>query len=142
MHPQWEVVEEEREVLYRYPPDDLMPELVNNYFTFLNPFLPVLHRPSFERALNDMRHHNDIGFGSVVMLVCALGARWSEDTRVYIDGMSKHSCGWKWFDQVQIHRKSFLGPPRLYDLQIYAVRFLRIYRPLLKFYLTNLHLIF
>ncbi len=71
-----------------------------------------------------MRHHNDIGFGSVVMLVCALGARWSEDPRVYMDGMSKHSCGWKWFDQVQIHRKSVLGPPRLYDLQIYAVNIL------------------
>lgn len=97
----------------------------------MNPFLPVLHRPSFERALNDRRHLTDIGFGSVVMLVCAIGALWTDDGRVYIEGMSKHSSGWKWFEQVQVQRKSFLGPPRLYDLQIYAVCFV----PILQLYI-------
>lgn len=116
------MVSEELIVRYVYPPDDLIPRLVDNYFVFMNPFFPVLHRPSFERALNDRRHHSDIGFGSVVMLVCAIGALWIDDPRVSIEGMSKHSSGWKWFEQVQVQRKSFLGPPRLYDLQIYAVR--------------------
>lgn len=117
------MINEEHMIGYRYPPDDLIPDLVNSYFAYVNPFLPVLHRPSFERALNDRRHHTDVGFGSVVMLVCAIGARYFDDPRVFIEGMSKHSSGWKWFEQVQIYRKSFLGPPRLYDLQIYAVRF-------------------
>ena len=108
-------------VQYHYPPDDLLSVLVDNYFQHLNPYLPLLHRPSFERALADRRHHTDIGFGSVVMLVCSIGARWSDDHRCLLEGASAHSAGWKWFDQVQVHRKSFMGPPRLYDLQIYAV---------------------
>ncbi|KAI5115861.1 hypothetical protein M0805_001580 [Coniferiporia weirii] len=119
-HP-WEVLSEEKVVQYHYPPDDLMPELVDSYFANLNLFFPLLHRPSFERALADRRHHTDIGYGSVVLLVCALGARWSDDPRCLLEGMSKHSSGWKWFDQVQVHRKSFVGAPRLYDLQIYAL---------------------
>lgn len=114
---------EERVVQYHYPPENLIPRLVDNYFSCLNPYLPLLHRPSFERALADRRHHNDIGFGSVVMLVCSLGARWTDDPRAFSDVNSPHSAGWKWFDQVQVHRKAFMGPPRLYDLQIYAVRF-------------------
>ena len=115
------MIADEQEVTYRYPPDDLIPQLVNNYFTKLNIYYPVLHRPSFERALNDQRHDDDIGFGSVVMLVCALGARWSEDARAFKDGMPKHSSGWKWFDQVKVHSRSFLCPPRLYDVQKYAL---------------------
>ena len=119
--PQWEIVALEHVVQYHYPPDDLIPQLVDNYFRVTNSYMPLLHRPSFERALADHRHHTDIGFGSVVMLVCAIGARWSDDPRCILEGTSKHSAGWKWFDQVQIHRRSFMGPPRLYDLQIYVV---------------------
>ncbi|THH04869.1 hypothetical protein EW145_g5209 [Phellinidium pouzarii] len=119
-HP-WEIISEVEVVQYHYPPDDLIPQLVDKYFTTLNPYLPILHRPSFERALADYRHHTDIGYGSVVMLVCSLGARASNDPRCLLDDTSKHSAGWKWFDQVQVHRKSFMGPPRLYDLQIYAL---------------------
>ena len=55
------------------------------------------------------------------MLVCAIGSRWSDDMRVRGEGMWRHSAGWKYFDQIDAHRRSFLGPPRLYDLQIYAV---------------------
>lgn len=112
-----------------YPDDDLIPRLVGNYFTHLNPFWPLLHRPSFERALRDNRHHTDIGFGSVVLLACAVGARWTDDPRVYLEGASKHSAGWRWFDQVHMIRKSMLGPPRLYDLQIFAVRFMLLPTP-------------
>ncbi|KAL5525563.1 hypothetical protein ACEPAG_6899 [Sanghuangporus baumii] len=119
-HP-WEILAEERVVHYHYPPDDLMPQLVDKYFVCTNNYFPVLHRPSFERALADRRHHSDIGFGSVVMLVCAIGARYSEDMRCRLEGGDIHSSGWKWFDQVQVHRKSFLSPPRLYDLQIFAL---------------------
>lgn len=118
---QWEILAEERVFQYHYPPDDLVPQLVDNFFVSINNFFPVLHRPSFERALADRRHHSDIGFGSVVMLVCAIGARHSDDMRCREQCGDIHSSGWKWFDQVQVHRKSFLSPPRLYDLQIFAV---------------------
>ena len=94
---------------------------MDNYFIYMNPFLPILHRPSFERAIASGHHYADVGFGSVVMLVCAIGSRWSDDVRVRGEGMWRHSAGWKYFDQIDAHRRSFLGPPRLYDLQIYAV---------------------
>jgi hypothetical protein len=119
---QWENLNEENTVRFRYPPDDLLPKLVDNYFIYMNPFLPILHRPSFERAIASRHHYADIGFGSVVMLVCGIGSRWSDDMRVRGEGLWRHSAGWKYFDQVEAHRRSFLGPPRLYDLQIYAVR--------------------
>ena len=118
---QWENLTEENTVHFRYPPDDLLPKLIDNYFIYMNPFLPILHRPSFERAIASRQHYADAGFGSVVMLVCGIGARWSEDMRVRGEGLWRHSAGWKYFDQVEKHRRSFIGPPRLYDLQIYAV---------------------
>ena len=31
-------------------------------------------------------------------------------------------CGWRWFNQVQMVKKSFLCPPTLHDLQFYCVR--------------------
>lgn len=34
---------------------------------------------------------------------------------------SWHSSGWKWFGQVQVLRRSLMGPPMLYDVQMYAV---------------------
>jgi hypothetical protein len=61
-------------------------------------------------------------FAAVVMLVCAVASRYSNDPRVLLDGVdSWHSCGWKYFDQVQVVRKSLLAPPTLYDLQFYCV---------------------
>lgn len=112
---------EDTAVHYQYPPDELLTLLVDAYFDYVNPFFPILHRPSFSRALKDNRHRTDAGFGAVVMVVCAIASRWVDDPRCIVEGMSRHSAGWKWFDQVQIHRKSFTSPPRLYDLQIYAV---------------------
>ena len=50
---QWEVIAAEQEVVYRYPPDDLIPLLVDNYFTTANCFTPILHCPLFERALSN-----------------------------------------------------------------------------------------
>lgn len=62
-------------------------------------------------------------FAATVLLVCAVGSRYSDDPRVFLDDTNTpHSCGWKWFDQVQVVRKSLLAPPSLYDLQFYCVR--------------------
>lgn len=117
------MIVEKRIMHLHYPDEDLLPKLVENYFVHINTFSPVLHRPSFERTLAENRHHSDIGFGSVLLLVCAIGARWTDDSRVYLERTTKHSAGWKWFDQVHMIRKSMLSPPRLYDLQIFAVSF-------------------
>ena len=89
----------------------------------MNSFLPLLHRPIFEKSLADNLHLRDDGFGAVVLLVAAVGARFSDDPRVALPGTeAMHSAGWAWFNQVQMVRRSLFSPPSLYDLQIYCVR--------------------
>ena len=98
----------------------------------MNSFLPLLHHPMFEKSLADNLHFRDDGFGAVVLLVAAVGARFSDDPRVALPGTDAlHSAGWAWFNQVQMVRRSLFSPPSLYDLQIYCVRdhnpFLRVH---------------
>lgn len=83
--------------------------------------LPLLHRPSFERAVAEDLHFRDHKFAGVVLLVCAIGAHWSTDTRTRIKPDLKYSNGWKYFSQVPLLRKSWLNPPSLYDIQTCAV---------------------
>lgn len=88
----------------------------------------------------------DVGFATTLLLVCAIGARWSSDPSVISRGAqngtgSQLACGWEWFDQVcwllrmsfnrvLISRNEWAPPPRdcvfgqatLYDLQYYCVR--------------------
>jgi hypothetical protein len=111
------------EVIYDYPDRDLMTSLFNLYFKQVNVFYPLLHRPTFERAVAEDLHLRDALFGSTVLLVCAVGSLYSDDPRVFLEGTdSAHSCGWKWFTQVEIVKKSLLAPPSLYDLQFLSVR--------------------
>ncbi|EIN10080.1 hypothetical protein PUNSTDRAFT_102078 [Punctularia strigosozonata HHB-11173 SS5] len=100
---------------------DLLLTLVDHYFAETNNFLPILHRPSFERDVTDGLHLRDNGFGAVVLLVCAIGSRYVDDLRVLLDESSTYSAGWPWYNQVQMVRKSSLVPPRLYDVQQYCV---------------------
>jgi hypothetical protein len=108
---------------FNFPEPDLLRKLLDAYFTHVHPFSPLLHRPTFEKAVAEDHHLTDAGFGSVVLLVCAIGARDVNDPRVLLEDAWSHSAGWKWFNQVQMVRKSLLAPPRLYDLQIYCVSF-------------------
>ncbi|KAF7370582.1 Fungal-trans domain-containing protein [Mycena sanguinolenta] len=103
---------------YRFPPPDLAASLVDLYFAHINLLLPLLHRPTFARDLAAGLHLTNDGFAATYLLVCAIGARYSSDPRVLLDGTdSLHSCGWRWFQQLQLMRDP-LGPsPCLYDLQ-------------------------
>ena len=65
-----------------FPPPDLLSKLVDAYFTHLNIYLPLLHRPSFEKCLREGLHLIQVTFGAIVLLVCANGARWVDDPRV------------------------------------------------------------
>ncbi|KAI0682880.1 fungal-specific transcription factor domain-containing protein [Cytidiella melzeri] len=102
-----------------FPVPDLMTALVDAYFEDCNLYLPLLHEPTFRRDIANGLHRRDEGFGSIVLLVCALGSRFIDDPRVILPGSnSQHSSGWEWFRQVQWIRRSLLCPPRLYDLQV------------------------
>jgi len=96
---------------------------VDNYFVHMNLIFPLLHRPTFEQSLADNLHLRDARFGAVVLLVAAVGARFSSDPRVYVPGTNAiHSVGCVWFRQVRIELRSFHALPNLYDLQTYCVR--------------------
>ncbi|KAK7013955.1 Zn(2)-C6 fungal-type domain-containing protein [Favolaschia claudopus] len=101
-----------------FPHPALMSECIELYFLRLNIFLPLLHRPTFERAVADGLHLRDGGFAATLSLVCAIGSRWSTDPTLAEQGLD---CGWKWFDQVQLAGKRLLGQANLYDLQTYVL---------------------
>lgn len=99
-------------------------ELVEQYFLHLNCNLPLLHRPTFEAGIRAGLHLRDEGFGATVLLVCAIGARFSQNPAVFHPGARNwHWAGWQWFEPVRERRKLVpLTSARLYDLQVAAVR--------------------
>ncbi|KAI0036630.1 fungal-specific transcription factor domain-containing protein [Vararia minispora EC-137] len=102
---------------YTFPEQDLIYHLIHLYFENSNIIFPILHRPSFEKDLHDGKHTLDCAFGRVVLLVCALGSRFSEDQRVLLpESNSRLSSGWAWFSQIQFEKLIFSASP-LYDLQ-------------------------
>ncbi|KAJ7219335.1 fungal-specific transcription factor domain-containing protein [Mycena pura] len=114
--------DEEDQPQYTFPDPDLLPVLVGLYFTNVNCYYPVLHRPSFERNLKDNLHLRDHRFASTLLMVCSLGARHSDDPRVCLDGVDNfHAAGWKWHNQVRVIPKHLIYKPNLYELQTIAL---------------------
>ncbi|KAJ7171366.1 fungal-specific transcription factor domain-containing protein [Mycena filopes] len=120
---------------FHFPPQSLMHELIALYFTHQNLYIPLLHRPTFERGVGEGLHLRDEGFATTVLLVCAIGSRWSHNPLAVPRAgtcVGKHgetgglACGWEWFDQVPLVGNHMFGQATLYDLQYYclAVQFL------------------
>ncbi|KAJ7643597.1 fungal-specific transcription factor domain-containing protein [Roridomyces roridus] len=85
-----------------FPEDDLLAALIDMYFERINPLICLLHAPSFRRSVSQGEHLSDLHFGPLVLLVCALAARCSDDPRVLMDDDPRpDSAGWKWFRQVR-----------------------------------------
>jgi hypothetical protein len=82
--------------------------------------MPLLHRPTFEKSVSEGLHHTNAMFGATLLLVCAHGARYSDEPRV-LAAESPRSAGWRWFEQVNILRKSLYHRTNLYELQMHAV---------------------
>lgn len=105
-------------VTYSFPEEDLFQSLIELYFTQLNIFFPVLHRPTIEKSIADGLHLSDKIFAETVLLLCAIGSRFSDDSRVLLDGVALAQCrGWKWFSQVPLMRDSLLKTPTTESLQ-------------------------
>ncbi|KAG7098328.1 hypothetical protein E1B28_000289 [Marasmius oreades] len=112
---------------YRFPDRDLMTSLVNLYFSKVNPFLPILHAPIFESSVRQNLHLRDEHFAATLLLVCALGSRFSDDPRVLTASEQYLSSGWKWYDQVQTFRRSSFDPSSLYELQYHCLATLYVH---------------
>ena len=119
----WTVIPDYPYPLQLFPEPGLMSHLVDLYFANYNIYMPCLHRPLFEKGIREGLHLNDEGFGAVVLLLCALGSKFSDDPRVFLEGSNTpHSAGWKWFKPVQAYRRAIrLQHPRIYDLQLACV---------------------
>ncbi|KAA1476284.1 hypothetical protein DENSPDRAFT_806964 [Dentipellis sp. KUC8613] len=122
LHP-WEckVVHGEKKH-YTFPEPDLLDALIKLFFKHINVLIPLLHRPTFDKAVAEGLHNRDENFAGVLLLVCACASRYSDDKRVILEGTdSWHSAGWTWFSQIQMVRKALLSAPCLYDLQMYSL---------------------
>ena len=109
-------------VLFEFPDMDLLRHLVDCYFDNFNLMLPILHRPSFVRSIQQGLHKVNQGFGAVVLLVCAIGCRVTDDPRVVREISPVASCtAWMFFYQVNSIQKLHYLPHSLYDAQIYPV---------------------
>ncbi|KAJ6457385.1 fungal-specific transcription factor domain-containing protein [Mycena sanguinolenta] len=85
-----------------FPDDDLLQSLVDIYFRRINPILSLLHSPTFRASVNDGEHLRDNHFGAVVLGVCAVASKFSDDPRVLMaPDAPLHSAGWKFFSQTR-----------------------------------------
>ena len=116
-------------VQFEFPDVDLMRHLIDCYFDNLNILLPLLHRPSFVRSIEEGLHHVDHNFGATVLLVCAIGCRYSEDPRISHEITTSTSCtAWLYFKQLhKLHRVEHL-PHSLHEAQTYPVRSLHSFQ--------------
>ena len=109
-------------VHFEYPDMDLMRHLVECYFDNLNILLPLLHRPSFVRSIEEGLHKVDHDFGATVLLVCAVGCRYTDDPRVTHELTTSTSCtAWKFFSQTHQLKRIHYLPHSLYEAQLYPV---------------------
>ncbi|KAJ6587220.1 fungal-specific transcription factor domain-containing protein [Mycena vulgaris] len=107
---------------YTFPDPDLLPALVDLYFKEINPYLPVLHRHTFEAKVADNLHLRDHRFAATLLMVCSLGARHANDPRVLLEGETTlHSAGYKWHSQVSVIPQHLIYKPDLYELQVIAL---------------------
>ncbi|KAF8176911.1 fungal-specific transcription factor domain-containing protein [Mycena galopus ATCC 62051] len=122
---------------YSFPPPGLAAHLIELYFAHVNVYVPLLHRPTFQRGVDGGLHLRDDGFAAILLLVCAVASRWSNDPLVTSpsspDGVGTHTadtgrlaCGWGWFEPVPLVGNHLFGQATLYALQYYclAVQFL------------------
>lgn len=112
---------------FTFPENDLLLNLIDLYFTNVNKHIPLFHRPTFDRAVNEGLHWRVPHFAATLLAVCATGSRYSDDPRVLVDGCNTaRSSGWKWFRQIQPFRNSFEQAATLYELQTICVRTLGV----------------
>ncbi|KAJ6594430.1 fungal-specific transcription factor domain-containing protein [Mycena capillaripes] len=116
-HSPWEITPLPPAPAYKFPPQDLLGDLISIFFDRVNIILSCLHRPTFERSVASGLHLIDHSFGSLVLALCSLASRYSDDPRVVLEGTnSKLSSGWEWFRQIQ-HTGGEFHLRSLYDLQ-------------------------
>lgn len=105
-----------------FPDSDFLSSLVDLYFTNSNPFWPLLHRPTFEEAIANGLHQRDTQFAATVFLVCAIGVRFSQDSRaIALPYDHIFAPSWTWFLRSQEMYQPVSHEASLYTIQAYGV---------------------
>ncbi|KAL1691507.1 fungal-specific transcription factor domain-containing protein [Schizophyllum commune] len=106
-----------------FPEHDFLLELVDLYFKTNESWIPIMHRPTVDRDLASRRYLRDRSYGYLVLTMCALASRHTDDQRVFADRRpgSENSAGWQWWSQVEIIRRSYRSAPALCELQTCAL---------------------
>ncbi|KAF9507697.1 hypothetical protein BS47DRAFT_1377865 [Hydnum rufescens UP504] len=104
-----------------FPPPDLTHKLFELFFRYLTPFLPVIHRGTFEAQYASGLHFRQTSFAVVVLLVCAIASKFSDDPRVCLEHGGPASAGWRYFVQVKDLKKTLHAPASLADLQAFVL---------------------
>lgn len=114
-----------------FPPPDIIASLVDTYFVRSNIYYPVLHRPTFQRFLDQKLHQRDREFGCLLLVVCAIGARFSDHP--YVSGVphdSPNSRMAHWLSQThRVMEKPFTSTATLFEVQYYCVSGLSMRAP-------------
>lgn len=107
-----------------FPPPDLIEDLVDLFLSTTNRSVCIIHGPSFKRSVASGLHHTSYTFGKLLLGVCALASRSSNDSRVG----EGHSAGWQWYLQIQISPpNAYSSPPTIWDLQLIPLMTLFLY---------------
>ncbi|KAJ7647153.1 fungal-specific transcription factor domain-containing protein [Roridomyces roridus] len=107
---------------YSFPETDLINHLMDLYFSNVHPTLPLLHRPAFQRSVAEGLHLRNHLFGALLLALLAVASRYSDDPRVFVPGAdSTLSCGWLFFEQIQVIKKSLFNEPSVYEVQSYCL---------------------
>ncbi|KAF8215720.1 fungal-specific transcription factor domain-containing protein [Mycena galopus ATCC 62051] len=102
-----------------FPEPTLMMALIDHFFSEINILIYILHEITFRQAVAAGLHLHDQKFGAVVLSICALGAKFSDDRRVFLEQSdSEHTAGWLWFRQVRPIPASLVATVSLYEIQV------------------------
>jgi hypothetical protein len=115
-----------------WPPEDLVPKLVDDYFFLIHHALPLLHEPTFRRDLTDRVYERDRDFRQLCLTVFALGSRSCNDERMHMPASllppdmpelyRRYSAGWQLIGQIMSEPFDWNAAPNLFDLQKMVVR--------------------
>lgn len=104
-----------------FPPNDLIRSLIDLYWRHVALTFPVLEHDEFEEHYRRGLHYKSRQFEAVVLLVCAIGARYSDDPRVSSNSGRTPNDGWRHFLRGKDWMQA-LTPSTLSELQVFAVR--------------------
>ncbi|KAJ6514308.1 hypothetical protein C8R47DRAFT_1090905 [Mycena vitilis] len=102
-----------------FPSDFLIDSLSSLYFSNVDPFIPLLHRPTFEGGIEQRLHLSNLSFGDTLLLVCALGSLYLPP----LSDQDRVKMAWRCYEEVDVCERSLREQPSVYDLQVYCVRF-------------------